>query len=470
MFTLLSLGLGLWSACHAIMYKRDPRSATIWVFLSFLLPIVGPWAYWAMGINRIERKAMRRFGSSVREFDPEGRPTAGEHRFAEGSAFEALKTLRAVADRVTELPLLSGNRITPLHNGEEAYPQMLEAIREAKKSVTLLSYIMDWDDIGREFAEALDQAAARGVTVLVLVDGIGALGQYSRMGRKLLEGGAKVSPFFPLRFPLGRFRIHLRNHRKILVVDGRVGFTGGMNISARHMVGRGRRDAARDLHFRAEGPVVSELQHVFVEDWALVTGEELSGDAYFPKLEAVGDAVCRGVASGPDRDFEKVHWIMQAALAAAEKRVWLLTPYFVPTWPLIAQLSIAAMRGVDVRVVLPSTSDLFFMRWAADAYLWQLLQYGVRVFHWPPPFVHTKLMLVDDQWVFMGSANCDRRSFRLNFEFNVEVYDAEMAKSLGEWIEGEMPNLKEITLDEIDARPMWRRLRDGFVKLFSPYL
>jgi cardiolipin synthase len=464
------LALGAIAAGHAVMYKRDPKSAAIWVLVSLTLPIIGPWLYWGFGINRIERQAVEHLGRRDRPFDLPHLADAHGSPDLLGEAVGHLVSLRTVADRVTRLPLLPGNEITPLHNGEQAYPRMLEAIAGAERSVTLASYIFDSGEVGRDFAETLGRASQRGARVHVLVDGIGALGHFSRMGRLLLKAGAEVKAFFPLRFPFGRVRLNLRNHRKILVVDGHTGFTGGMNISARHLMERSTPKRVEDLHFKITGPVVAEMQHTFVEDWALVTNEALQGDAYFPELSATGPALCRGISSGPDEDFEDIHWILQAAFTSAQQSVRIVTPYFAPTSPLISGMAMAALRGIEITLILPSLVDRPYMRWAADAYLWQFLEHGVRVFRRPPPFVHTKLLIVDERWILLGSANLDRRSVRLNFEFNVEAYDVELARDLCKWLDGLIASAQPVTLQQVDSRPMWRRLRDGLAKVASPHL
>jgi len=276
--------------------------------------------------------------------------------------------------------------------------------------------------------------------------------------------------FFPLRFPFGRVRINLRNHRKILVVDGHLGFTGGMNVSQRHLAERPGPGRVQDLHFELTGPVVAELQHAFVEDWALATDEVLSGEDYFPPLVPTGPAVCRGIASGPDQSPAPLPWVIQAAFAGAQDSVLVVTPYFVPPTALISAMVMASLRGVRITLVLPEQLDLPFMRWVADAYLWQLLEHGIRVFRQPPPFVHTKLIVVDRRWVLLGSANLDPRSLRLNFEFNVEAYDAVLAAHLSDWLDQRLAGAHEVTLAEVDARPPHIRLRDGIAKAFSPFL
>ncbi|NOT02495.1 MAG: cardiolipin synthase [Phycisphaerales bacterium] len=464
------LGLGSMAAGHAIMFKRDARGSALWTIIAFTLPLLGPWLYWVLGINRVKRRAIK-LRAPVAAESPAAIPT--DHALTELDVQRALghlARLKRVTDRLSRFPLLAGNTVNPLHDGDEAYPAMLAAIESATRSVTLASYIFEWDDVGRRFTDVLGSAANRGVKVHVLLDGIGAVEAYSRVGRRLIRAGAEVAAFFPLRIPTGRLRLNLRNHRKIMVVDGRVGFTGGMNISQKHCRAAPRRQRAEDLHFGIKGPVVAELQAAFVEDWYLGTDKILDGDAYFPALTPDGPAQCRGICSGPDDPAEPIHWTIQAALSAAIREVVIVTPYFIPSPALIAGMAIASMRGIAIRLVLPSRVDRRFMRWAADAYLWQVLVHGVRVYHRPPPFVHTKLMIVDRQWVFLGSANLDPRSFRLNFEFNVEVYDAGLGGRLAAWLDDVLNGSREVTLEMVDGRSMPVRLRDGMVKLFSPYL
>jgi len=467
---VLWLVLGTVAAGHAIMVKRDPRGAAIWAIIALLLPVIGPWFYWQLGINRIKRRAVQRLGGREKPFQIPDYVVGEFHLTGDDPQIGHLGALRRIADRVTRMPLLPGNAIAPLHNGEQAYPAMLEAIHGAERSVTLASYIFDWDEVGHRFAHALADAAGRGVRVHVLLDGIGAVRTFSRLGRFLLESGARVAAFFPLRFPFGRLRINLRNHRKLLVVDGRVGFTGGMNISRRHLIERPSPRRVEDLHFKLRGPIVAELQQSFCEDWYLATDQPLPGEAFFPQLIEEGSSLCRGVISGPDENFETIHWILQGAFAAAQRNVRITTPYFIPSAALTGAMIMASLRGVEVTLILPSQVDRPFMRWAADAYLWQLLSHGVRVFRRPPPFVHTKLLIVDERWLTFGSANLDRRSFRLNFEFNVEAYDTDLAARLSAEFDALLAQCEPVTLHAVDSRPAAHRLRDGFFKMFSAYL
>jgi cardiolipin synthase len=315
--------------------------------------------------------------------------------------------------------------------------------------------------------EALGEAARRGVEVRVLVDALGSRYTWPPITGKLRRAGVRAERFLPTLMPKRLPFMNLRNHRKILVVDGRVGFTGGMNIRAHFLPGE---DAARDLHFRLEGPVVGQLQETFAEDWAFTTRERLSGEAWFPALGPTGPVMARGIPDGPDEDFETIRWTLLGALASARDTVRILTPYFLPDQGLITALNVATLRGVKVDLLLPERGNLPFVQWASAAQLWQVMRPGCRVFLTAPPFDHAKLMVVDGVWSLIGSANWDPRSLRLNFEFDVECYDAQLAMRLNALIEERLSRSRLVTLEELNARPLPIRLRDGVARLLSPYL
>lgn len=464
---LLWLGPALAVGAHALLTKREGVSILAWFFGSLVFPGFGPWFYAVLGVNRIERRARRTLGVRDRAFPAHGIDEIGAPPAA---VIGHLDALRRVSERVTSMPMVAGNRIEPLYGGEEAYPPMLAAIRGARRSVTLLSYIFDWDEVGKEFTGALADAARRGVKVHVLLDGLGAQGGLSKMGRALLDAGAEVASFFPMRFPLGRLRANLRNHRKILVVDGDLGFTGGMNISKRHLLRRRDPGASEDVHFRVRGPVVSELQHVFEDDWILATERTLEGEAYYPDLLPAGDVWCRAVASGPDQDLRKIDRIMRGALEAARHEVRIVTPYFIPTGPIMSHLAMASLRGVRVMVMVPAQPDHRMVRWASDALLPGLVGYGVDIRWRRPPLLHAKLMIVDDRWTFLGSANVDPRSLRLNFEFNLEAWSTELAAQLATVFDERFRDAERATPAYFASLGLKMRLRNGVGKLLAPML
>jgi len=263
--------------------------------------------------------------------------------------------------------------------------------------------------------------------------------------------------------------VNLRTHRKVLVVDGRLGFTGGMNVRD-DFLARDGGQPFMDLHARVEGPVVAHLQSAFAEDWLFTTGEVLEGERFFPPIPSAGQVVARGVTDGPDEDFETIRWLLLGALATAERRVRIVTPYFLPDSALVTALNVAALRGVDVDIVLPERGNLPIVQWAQTSQLWQVLDRGCRIWLTPPPFDHTKAMVVDGVWSLLGSANWDPRSLRLNFELDVECYDVDLAARVEALADERIARGRPVTLADVDARPLPMKLRDGVARLLSPYL
>ena len=457
----------LLASVHALLNKRDSRAATLWLGTIWFLPVLGPILYLGLGVNRIRRHAiwLGVHGTVVRPIPKH----LGESR---SSGVEHLEMLARVVSRVVSQPLTPGNRLQALMNGDEAFPAMLAAIDSAKKSISLVTYIFDNDASGKQFADALARAVHRGVAVRVLIDAAGTRYSWPPIVHRLHHGKVPVAKFLPasLFTPWRVTTINLRNHRKILVVDGRTAFTGGMNIRHGNMLSDSPPSPVRDLHFRVEGPAVGQLQEAFVNDWAFTTDETLDGDSWFPDLQEAGKTVARVIADGPDADFETIRWTLLAALAEAQESVKILTPYFLPESALITALNLAALRGVRVDIILPARSNLRYVDWASHSLWWQVLERGCRIWLTPAPFDHSKLMIVDDHWVLLGSANWDTRSLRLNFELNMEAYGRNFAEKMNQIITSKLQGAREITLSDVDARSYAAKLRDSLARLFSPYL
>ena len=467
------VALSLVASAHAILVKRDTRSTIGWVGLIWLSPVFGAVAYFLLGVNRIRSRASQlRAGVARTALETRAAvPSPDRVREALSSEHAPLRALATLVARVTERPLLDRNAIAPLAGGDEAYPAMLEAIETAQRSIGIASYIFDNDPTGREFADALGRAVARGVEVRVLIDGIGSTYSFPAMTGLLAARGVRTERFLPTSVPFYFPYANLRNHRKIMVVDGAVGFTGGLNIRDGCWLAHEPRHPVRDLHFRLRGPILAHLLEVFVEDWAFAAGETLSGPAWTPDLATAGTSIARGIRFGPDDpDIGRIKLVLIAALAAAQRSVRIMTPYFLPDDAVCQALDVAAMRGVQVDIVLPEENNLALVGWASTAMLWQILGRGCNVWLSPPPFDHTKLMVVDAAWGMFGSGNWDDRSMRLNFEFNVETYDQDLAGRLDRRIADTVAQSRRLTLAEVDARSLPVRLRDGIARLFSPYL
>ena len=458
----------LTAASHALLHKRDPRSAWGWIAVCWLFPLAGALLYYWFGINHIHIRAVRRLGRApaVRGLAGDAAPVLPPQ--VPGAHPAELQELVRIGEAMTGLPLVAGNRIEPLFNGEQAYPAMLDAIDQARHSVHLATYIFLDDAVGQQFATRLAAAQARGVNVKVLLDGVADALYRPRPSSLLKRHGLRPALFLPPRWWPLMAHVNLRNHCKLLLVDSETGFTGGMNIAEYHLAAVTAPGRVSDVHFRVRGPIVRQMQETFIRDWCLATGER--GALATTAVPETGHAFARVITDGPNEKMDKLVMVLLGALANAHQRVWIMTPYFLPMPVLGGALEAAALRGVEVCIFLPERSDQPWIDWATRNLLRTLLARQVQVYYQPPPFAHAKLLLVDDYYVQFGSANLDPRSLRLNFELVVEAYDRELAQRLAAHFESARSVARPVTLQEILRRSLAVRLRDALCWLFSPYL
>jgi cardiolipin synthase len=464
---VLGIAVSIYAALHALFNKRDPRSAATWIAVSLMWPVVGAIIYVIFGKNRIKTRARQLHGAAVepKPLDLDQRNTT-DCVDALRDGYQGLANLSAA---ITSLPLLGGNQVELLVNGEEAYPAMLKAIDTARHSIYLVSYIFDGGAIGREFIDRLAAARARGIEVRVLIDGVGRLYSWPRAHRKLKKLGVPVALYLPASLLPPRLTVNLRNHRKILVVDCQVAFTGGMNIRQHHLVKTGkRRHKTEDIHFRVAGPVVEQLQNVFVSDWRF--SSNLFVNPPRSQHESVGNACCRVIVDGPNDDADNLVRILIGAIGSARYSVAIMTPYFLPERELQVALEMAALRGVQVQIILPGRNNMPFVNWAAFHTLGELIKSGVEVFLYSGVFVHSKLFVVDDYYVQMGSYNLDPRSLKLNFEVAVESYGEEVAVPLRAYFADKLDNSRLLRRERLAARSPLKRLSGALFWLMSPYL
>lgn len=473
---ILSLGslfLLLYTAGHILLNKHDTRAATGWLGLVWFAPVIGICLYWLLGVNRIRRRARARLASRQPIPLPEKSLAVSPQHIAglfKEKDQNGLAMLCQLTNKVTRVPLMEGNKISPLINGDQAYPLMLESIAQAHHSISLCTYIFDNDHWGNKFRSALKKAKERGVDVKILIDGVGARYSIPPMAWKLRRDGIDTVCFMQTFLPW-RFRyLNLRNHRKFLIIDGKTGFTGGMNIREGNYLSDNPKSPIQDLHFHIEGPIVAELQKTFAEDWSFSTGEKLTGGKWFPDLDSAGNGVARGISDGPDEDYDTLRMVIIGALASARTAIKVTSPYFLPDEELVTGLCTAALRGIDVQILLPMKPNLRMVKWASEAGLEKLLESGCTLRLSNPPFDHSKIMIVDHAWVLLGSANWDTRSLKLNFEFNVECYDADLAHSLETIFDDKIKSAQFVSLQEVRAKKLITRLRNNFFRLFLPYL
>jgi len=455
---ILHAGFASAATAHALLTKDDPRSAFGWIVVCWVFPLAGPFLYLLFGINRVRSRA-RQLRSGLPNVREALSPPSQQ-------ADDFTAQLTHIGDAVTQWSRMAGNAIEPLENGENAFPRMLAAIAGARHSVWLATYIFETDPLGRQFVAALAAASARGVQVRVLVDGIGEWYSWPHVVPLLRRAGVPAARFLAPRLLPPRVAINLRNHRKLLLVDGETGFLGGMNIGGRE-VGKGAQRRMADLHFQVRGPIVAQLGRAFAIDWRFAAAEDLTPA---PPSPARGTATCRVITEGPDEDTDKLLYVILGAVSVARRQILIMTPYFIPQPELTSALQAAALRGVEVCLVLPEKSNLRYVDWASMRWWRPLLERGVRIYRQPTPFSHTKLLVVDGAYAQIGSANLDPRSLRLNFEIALEVYCPASAQGLAQYILTAREGSAAYPLECISALPLFARLRNSLLWLLSPYL
>lgn len=462
LLVLVHLGPATWGVYHVLLYKRDPRAAMGWIMACIFIPYAGPIAYFLFGINRVRSRArgmQSRMLSVGYEYGT--RPDLDQD--------SSVKGIRDAGRRITGRALINGNAITPLYNGDQAYPAMLDSIAKATERVYLATYIMKMDDIGKQFSDALHAAVLRGVDVRVLVDGFGEWYSWPHPSRILAKRGIQTARFLPPRLLPPSIYLNLRNHRKMLIVDHDVAYAGGMNIGDENRATGNETRRITDVHFALRGPVIADLADLYLSDWYFANGGKNDTP---PRAiaAACGESACRVVPDGPDEELDSLSVTLQTVISTAQHAVDIMTPYFLPNRELMASLESAVLRGVRVRIVLPKKNNLFFVHWAHSNTLVQLLRWDIEAWYQPAPFCHAKLLCIDDEYSLIGSANLDSRSLRLNFELGVEIFSTALNRELREHFDKIIDASRRITYDELANRPVARRLRDSAAALFAPYL
>ncbi|HEU5360489.1 MAG TPA: cardiolipin synthase [Candidatus Deferrimicrobiaceae bacterium] len=451
-----------------ILERRQPAATVAWVLSIALLPVLGVPIYFLVGGRRIRRHIRAKIGSmgSV-ESSVENRIRAED--LPNSVAVDCGRVLSAAGAP----PPVVGNRVTVVGGGEEAYQILLELIEEARDHIHAQFFILDVDAIGKRFIHALSARARAGIKVRLLLDAVGSWRALRRLVRPLRQAGGEVAEFLPA-LPLHRkWSAHLRNHRKLLVVDGRTAFTGGMNIGKRYMGPRPDPARWRDSAIVIDGAAVRDLQALFLDDWAFATDEAGPSGRLFPSIAPVAGtgkrtAPLQVVASGPDRALRPIYQGVFTAITSARRRIWLATPYFVPDDAIGTSLKNAALRGVDVKVIVPERSDLKMVWLAGRSYFDELMVTGVNIHLFSPTHLHSKVMIIDDAVGMVGSSNVDIRSFFLNFEMGVFLYGKEEIDALGAAFAKDLSQSRQLDAKAFARRPKSIRFLEDTCRIFSP--
>lgn len=449
-----------------LLRKKEPAATTAWIFAILLMPFVGAIAFLLFGNNRMARRTdarrarKRGFGKTL--------PLIARDVSSPIDAKGQVELYRLL-DAINPLPASVGNRVEIFHDMRENYARQLAAIDAARHHVHLEYYIFQPDQIGKRFREALIAAARRGVQVRFVYDAVGSIKLTRAFLGEMVAAGIAVAPFLPLNLLSRRWIFNFRNHRKILVVDGELGFLGGANIGEEYLGQSGAGEWA-DTHLALTGPIVAHLQRVFLEDWSFAHGEEPRGAAYFPKLAAAGQVVAQVVPGGPDLDIPIYKELYFSAVTNAAQRLRIMTPYFVPTEATLLALQAAARRGVDVKILVPNRSTHYFVKLASQSYYEDLLAAGVQIFEFDRGFLHSKIVTVDGRWSVVGTANFDNRSMVLNFEIGVALYDVGLTQQLDRRFDENLAHSRAVEPVAWLRRPLADRVVQASARLFSPIL
>jgi len=465
----------IYAVMSLLLENKNPLKTHSYLLLLLLLPVIGIIIYFFFGQNIRKRKIFQNrklinfaFGEKyVDEHLDNKVPLDIPEPYRPLPQYEKLVNFLSL----DLSPLTMNNKVQVLKNGEEKFPLLKEAILKAKDHIHIEYYILSDDDIGRTMGDLLVQKAQEGLRVRIIVDGVGSLGLSRKFFKKMREGGVEIHEFMPVLFPAFTSKINYRNHRKIIVIDGQIGFTGGINLDDRYLNNGKHKLYWRDTHLMIEGEAVKTLQFLFMLSWQFVTGKELNeGPNYFPDPTPMGQACVQINASGPDWELASIMESFLLAFYAARKKIRIVTPYFIPTESIMDAISTVAKSGVEVELMIPKKSDSWIVQSASMSYVKQLLLMGIKVFFYEKGFLHAKVIIIDDTFASVGTANMDYRSFDLNYEVNTYLYDDSIVATLHRQFEEDLLACTSPSLEQWKSRKTWLKLKHSICRLLAPLL
>lgn len=458
----------IFSAISVILLEnRNPSKSLSWVLVLIFLPVVGLIFYLIIGQEYRKRKMISQ--KSIRRIKERPVASVDIEKLNSHPLNNKLLKLKKLLYQSNEAALYAYNKINVYSAPEDIFGSMFDAIRNAKKHIHIEFFIIENDDISNQLRELLIEKAKQGVRVRVIYDYFGSYNLTRFYIHSLREAGIYIRPFLPFKLRFGRSKINFRNHRKLIIVDGEIGFTGGVNIADRYIYGD-KLGKWRDTVVRIEGAGVHGIQQLFLIDWYFVEKKIITDAKYFPEPKSFDNNLIQFVASGPDTDWASIMQGIAAAIAAAEKYVYIHTPYFMPPDLIAGTIQMAAMSGVQVFLMIPEKSDARLSDASTFSFLGSMLEAGVRVFRYMDGFLHSKAIVIDDFLSIIGSANMDERSFEQNFEANAFIYDKTTAAELKKLFMSDLTHSKELTLNDWNNRRHRQKLKESFARLFSPLM
>jgi len=473
-FSLIFLATAIPVALMIVLEKRSPIKTIAWILVLILIPIIGLIFYLFFGQEFRKQKLYSRKGikelSRIRKLSTNQlREFEHTQLILEAKAMDKINIIRLLLNNSSAL-LTTGNKLKLLKNGKDTFDAIFKVIENAQHHIHLEYYIYDNDKIGNKLKELLIRKSQEGVEVRIIVDDVGSWGLKEKFYNELRENGIEIYSFMEVRFPRLTSRVNFRNHRKILVVDGKIGFTGGINIADRYIEGNKKVGPWRDTHLQISGDAVACLQVIFAADWYFVINENLHGPDYFLPLTDKPGTPVQISASGPDSDWQSIDQAFFSAILNARDYVYMTSPYLMPPPQLVAALKTAALSNVDVRIIIPEKSDARVSKWCSFSYVEELLEAGVKIYFYQTGFIHSKILISDDVFATIGTTNLDFRSLETNFEVNAFVYEEKFTQQVKRIFKTDLKNSHEIKLQEWILRPWYNKLRESLAHIVSPML
>jgi cardiolipin synthase len=454
--------------------NKNPAKTMAWILVLIFLPIIGLIFYLYFGQNYRKQKIFSRKG--IEDFRQ-----LNKMRFDQLKSLESpeIQKIKPVFKKLHIMKLLlnnsksivsQNNSIEVLNDGKEKFPALISALENAQHHIHLEYYIFEYDKIGKQIISILEQKARNGVTIKVIIDHVGSWHFPYRKIKKLKKAGVIIKRFMKVTFPYFTGKVNYRNHRKIVVIDGKVGFVGGMNIADKYIHGTKRLGSWRDIHLKICGEAVHSLQTVFLTDWFFLTKELPTDEQYFPEIEETSQSIVQIVSSGPDSSWAGIMQTYFLSIATARKYIYITTPYLLPNSSILTALKTASLSGVDVKLIIPKRSDSRIVSYASLSFVGELIDAGIEVYFYKKGFIHSKTIIIDGILSSVGTANLDYRSISINFEINALIYDEKTAQNLLESFSNDIANSELITKEIWIKKPFTRKLQSSIARIFSPLL